>query len=86
MSQPATQNGNQSTPSTKKSILIRPSNESDILDFIYIGKYKAGKKFRNALARLSREYNFSVSDYKRGRIGITLDFAGFEEKQEAKNV
>jgi hypothetical protein len=81
MSQPSDSDGSQSIASTKRSILIRPSNESDINDFIYISNYKAGRKHREALARLSQRYNFSANDYKRNRISITLDFAETEQNQ-----
>jgi hypothetical protein len=68
----------QSTNSTKKSILIRPDNDADLNDFIQITKYPAGRKTREALARLATKYGFIERDFKRGRIQITLDFAAFK--------
>lgn len=86
MSQPEQQANssdvNQFTPLTKRSILIRPENELDLNEFIYISNYKAGKKFREALSRLSQKYSFSYNDYKRNRIKITLDFAAFQTQQQ----
>jgi hypothetical protein len=76
--------GTQLTPSTKKSILIKPINESDLNDFIYISNYKAGRKFRDALTRLSQRYNFSYNDYKRNRITISLDFAGIQQNNQTQ--
>jgi hypothetical protein len=78
----STRDQNQSTISTKKSILIRPENDLDLNDFIYINNYKAGRRFRDALERLSVKYNFSYNDYKRNRIKITLDFAGIQQQQQ----
>lgn len=75
---------NQFTPLMKKSILIRPENELDLNDFIYISNYKAGKKFREALSRLSQKYSFSYNDYKRNRIKITLDFAALQTQHQAQ--
>lgn len=75
---------NQSTASTRKSILIKPVNESDLNDFIYISNYKAGRKFREKLTGLSQRYNFSYNDYKRNRIAITLDFAALQQQSEAQ--
>jgi hypothetical protein len=64
--------------STKKSILIKPENEYDLNDFIQITKFPAGKKTREAIARLAQKYGFTERDFKRGRIQITLDFAAFK--------
>lgn len=75
---------NQFTPLMKKSILIRPENELDLNEFIYISNYKAGRKFREALSRLSQKYNFSYNDYKRNRIKITLDFAALQQQERAQ--
>jgi|SRR5690242_13842748 hypothetical protein len=85
MSQPASPpDTTQLMHSTKKSILIRPTSESDLNDFIYISNYKAGRKFRDALTRLSQRYNFSYNDYKRNRISISLDFAGIQQNNQAQ--
>lgn len=75
---------NQSTTSTKRSILIRPDNTYDMEDFIQITKYPAGAKTRKALARLSEKYHFSQRDYKRDRIAIMLDFAKLGQLQQAQ--
>lgn len=77
---------NQSTTSTKRSILIKPENKYDIEDFIIITKNPAGRKFREALARLSKKYNFSERDYKKDRITITLDFAGLQQTQQEQEI
>lgn len=75
---------NPSTTSTKRHILIKPETEKDLEDFIYISQYPAGKKFRDALTRLTfnNKYDFSYNDYKRNRVMITFDFAAFKEKPE----
>jgi hypothetical protein len=75
----------QSTSSTKKSILIKPENEFDLNDFIQITSFPAGKKTREALARLSQKYGFAERDYKRGRLEITLDFAAFQNQDESQS-
>ena len=84
------QTQNQSTTSTKRYILIKPDNEYDVNDFITITKNPAGAKFRDALSRLARKYNFSERDYKKGRLAFTVDFAILKEiqdqqEQEKKN-
>jgi hypothetical protein len=84
--QPSPQN--QSTTSTKRYILIKPDNEFDINDFVTITKTPAGARFRDALTRLSKKYNFSERDYKKGRLAFTVDFATLKEiqdQQEKKN-
>lgn len=84
--QPSLQN--QSTTSTKRYILIKPDNESDVADFITITKTPGGAKFRDALTRLSKKYNFSERDYKKGRLAFTIDFAtlkDIQDQQEKKN-
>lgn len=84
--QPSIQN--QSTTSTKRYILIKPDNTHDVDDFVTITKTPAGAKFREALTRLARKYNFSERDYKKGRLSFTIDFATLKEiqdKQEKKN-
>jgi hypothetical protein len=78
----------QSTTSTKRYILIKPDNEYDINDFVTITKTPAGARFRDALTRLSKKYNFSERDYKKGRLAFTVDFATLKEiqdQQEKKN-
>ena len=55
-------------------------------DFIYVANYKAGAKHRQIIAELAQKYGFSVKDYKRGRISISLDFAALKaEQQEQEN-
>lgn len=87
---PSNNEPNQSIPSTKKSILIKPDNDTDIQDLINL-KHLAGKKYRDSLARLSEKYHFSERDYKKDRITITLDFSAFavirqqQQAQENKN-
>ena len=73
---------NQSTTSTKKSILIKPDNAKDMEDFIYVANYKAGAKHREIIARLAQKYGFSVKDYKHGKISISLDFAALKAEQQ----
>jgi hypothetical protein len=75
---------NQSTISTKKSILIKPDNIKDMEDFIYISNYKAGAKYRQIISELSKKYGFSEKDYKHGKISISLDFAGLQALQQAQ--
>ena len=77
-----TQQPNQSTTSTKRSILIRPDNQFDIEDFITITKEKAGAKFRAALKRLAQKYNFKERDFKHSRISFSVDFSAIAEKEK----
>ena len=89
---PLTNEQNQSTSLTKKSILIKPDNDQDLQDLIFLQK-RVGKKYHDSLARLSEKYHFSERDYKKDRITITLDFSAFDtikeqqaqQEQENKN-
>lgn len=78
----------QSTTSTKKSILIKPDNQFDFEDFILLGRLKGGAKFRKALIRLAQKYNFKAQDYKRGRITFSIDFSAIanKEKQNSEGI
>jgi predicted transcriptional regulator len=76
----STNEPNQSTTSTKKSILIKPDNDTDLQDLINL-KLGAGKKFRESLERLAQKYDFTYNDYKRNRIKIDLDFSAFAALQ-----
>lgn len=75
---------NQSTLSTKKSILIKPDNAKDMEDFIYVANYKAGAKHRKIIAELAQKYGFSVKDYRHGKISISLDFAALQAEQQTQ--
>lgn len=75
---------NQSTPLTKKSILIKPDTDLDLQDLITVTKTRGGKKYHSALSRMSEKYHFSKRDYKKDRISITLDFSGFRAQQQAQ--
>jgi|SRR5690242_10979876 hypothetical protein len=82
------QNQPQSTNSTKRSIVIKPQNQQEIEDLIYITQYPGGGKFRDALSRIARKYNFTERDYKRARISIAIDFSAYNqaiEQQEKQN-
>lgn len=75
---------NQSTTSTKKSILIKPENVKDMEDFIYVSNYKAGAKHRQIIAELAKKYGFSAKEYKHGKISISLDFAALQQEQQVQ--
>lgn len=75
---------NQSTASTKKSILIKPETAQDMEDFIYISNYKAGAKHRKIITELAQKYGFSAKEYKHGKISISLDFAALQQEQQAQ--
>ena len=79
---------NQSTTSTKRSILIKPDNAFDIEDFITITKEKAGARFRAALKRLAQKYNFKERDFKHSRISFSVDFSAIaaKEKQNSEGI
>ena len=81
---PSSEEMNQSIPSTKKSILIKPETAKDIEDFIYVANYKAGAKHREIIANLAKKYGFTVKDYKHGKISISLDFAALKAEQQAQ--
>lgn len=66
----------------KTTILIRPDNEKDMEDFIYISNYKAGAKHRRIIGELAQKYSFSEKDYKHGKISFSIDFAGLQNKQQ----